>query len=101
VFSIPLLISGIDFQKKVWNALLDIPYIITKSYLELSKNLNNEKAIRAVAAANGANAISFIVPCHRIIGSDGKLVSYTWGISQKKKTLKLEGALPSNQLKLF
>lgn len=100
-FSIPLLLIGSDFQKTVWNALLQIPYGKTETYLGLSKELNNEKAIRAVANANGANAFSIIVPCHRIIGSDGKLVGYAGGLSVKKKLLELEGALNTDQLSLF
>ena len=81
VFDLPLLFIGTIFQKGVWDALQQIPYGKTVSYLELSKNLNNEKAIRAVASANGANAISIIVPCHRIISSDGSLVGYAGGPS--------------------
>lgn len=100
-FSIPLLLVGSDFQKTVWNALLQIPYGKTETYLGLSKNLDNEKAIRAVANANGANAFSIIVPCHRIIGSDGNLVGYAGGLLVKKKLLELEGALDTNQLSLF
>ena len=63
--------------------------------------MKQEKAIRAVAAANGANAISILIPCHRIIGSDGKLVGYAGGLNQKKKLLELEGAIQTNQLSLF
>ncbi len=101
VFSIPLLFVGSDFQKTIWNALLQIPYGKTDTYLGLSKKINNEKAIRAVANANGANALSIIVPCHRIIGSNGNLVGYAGGLAIKKKLLQLEGALDSNQLSLF
>ncbi len=100
-FDIDLLCIGTNFQKTVWNALLQIPFGKTNSYLELSKKLNNVKAIRAVASANGANAISILVPCHRIIGSDGKLVGYAGGLPAKKKLLQLEGALVENQLSLF
>ncbi len=89
-FRIPLLFVGSNFQKQVWNSLLTVPYGKTKSYLELSEILGNRKAIRAVAAANGANAISIIVPCHRIIGSDGKLVGYAGGIDVKRNLLNLE-----------
>lgn len=92
-FNLPLLMVGTHFQKSVWQALLNIPFGSTNSYLELSKRLNNEKAIRAVASANGANAISIIVPCHRIIGSQGHLVGYAGGLSAKKKLLELENAL--------
>ncbi|HFS66865.1 MAG TPA: methylated-DNA--[protein]-cysteine S-methyltransferase [Flavobacteriia bacterium] len=99
-FTIPLLFVGTEFQKKVWQALKEIPFGKTVSYLELSKKLHNEKAIRAVASANGANAISIIVPCHRIIGSDGSLVGYAGGLKAKKKLLELEGVL-KQQLSLF
>ena len=100
-FDIPLLLVGTDFQKQVWNALVEIPFGKTESYLELSKTLGNEKAIRAVATANGANAISIIVPCHRIIGYDGSLTGYAGGLPAKKKLLELEGALDNGQLELF
>jgi methylated-DNA-[protein]-cysteine S-methyltransferase len=100
-FSVPLLLAGTDFQKSVWNALLKVPHGKTASYLELSKILGNEKAIRAVATANGANAHSIIIPCHRIIGSDGSLVGYAGGLAAKKKLLQLENALGNEQLSLF
>jgi len=90
-FNIPLLTVGTVFQKQVWNALINIPYGKTLSYLELARNINNEKAVRAVAAANGANAISIIIPCHRIIGSKGELTGYAGGLPVKKALLKLEG----------
>ena len=100
-FTIPLLFVGSDFQKQVWNELIKIPHGKTQTYLGLSRALENEKAIRAVAAANGANAISIIVPCHRIIGSDGNLVGYAGGLSVKMKLLSLEKALVASQLSLF
>lgn len=100
-FDIPLLFCGTDFQQQVWNKLTEIPYGKTMSYLELSQALNNPDAIRAVAAANGANAISIIVPCHRIIGSDGELTGYAGGLEAKKKLLQLEGHQFGNQLELF
>lgn len=89
-FDVPLLMAGSDFQKAVWNALLEVPYGKTASYLDLAKAIDNEKAVRAVAAANGANAIAIIIPCHRIIGSYGKLVGYGGGLAVKKKLLDLE-----------
>jgi methylated-DNA-[protein]-cysteine S-methyltransferase len=89
-FSIPLKMVGSEFQQKVWKALQAIPYGETSTYLELSKSLGDEKAIRAVASANGANAISIIVPCHRIIGSNGDLVGYAGGLPAKKKLLQME-----------
>lgn len=101
-FDIPLQLVGTEFQKTIWNILLEIPYGEIDSYLGISKKINNEKAIRAVAAANGANAISIIVPCHRIIGSDGELIGYAGGLNAKKKLLQLEnnGRYPE-QLGLF
>ena len=90
MFTIPLLLVGTDFQKSVWDGLMQIPYGTTASYLKLSKNIGNEKAVRAVASANGANAISILVPCHRIIGSDGALTGYAGGLDVKKKLLELE-----------
>lgn len=100
-FDIPLLFVGTVFQKTVWEALIKIPYGKTESYLGLSKKINNEKAIRAVASANGANSISILVPCHRIIGSNGNLVGYAGGLPTKKKLLDLENPLRKAQLELF
>lgn len=99
-FDISLLLVGSDFQQKVWNTLLQIPYGKTSSYLALSAMLENTKAIRAVAAANGANAISIIVPCHRIIGSNGELVGYAGGLKAKQLLLELEQNY-SHQMSLF
>ena len=89
-FDIPLLMVGTDFQRSVWDGLMQIPYGTTASYLELAKNIGNEKAVRAVASANGANSISIMIPCHRIIGSNGDLVGYAGGLPVKKKLLELE-----------
>ena len=100
-FDIPLKLVGTQFQQKVWNELQQIPHGETDSYLGLSKKLGNVKAIRAVATANGANALSILIPCHRIIGSDGSLVGYAGGLSAKEKLLDLEGVLINNQTKLF
>lgn len=100
-FDLPLLMAGTDFQKNVWEELLEIPYGKTSTYLELSRKLGNEKAIRAVAAANGANAISIIIPCHRIIGIDGELVGYAGGLQVKKRLLQLEKAPVADQLSIF
>ncbi len=90
VFDIPLLTVGSVFQKSVWDALMKVPYGTTSTYLQQSKNINKEKAVRAVASANGANSISIIIPCHRIIGSNGELVGYGGGLPVKKRLLKLE-----------
>lgn len=101
-FQIPLLTVGSDFQKRVWDELLKIPFGTTNTYLGLSKKLENLKAIRAVAAANGANAISIIIPCHRIVGTKGELVGYAGGLAVKQKLLKLEGqGKDKGQLELF
>ncbi len=89
-FDIPLLTIGTDFQKAVWKALVEVPYGQTSTYLDLAKIIHNEKAVRAVANANGANAIGLIIPCHRIIGSNGKLVGYGGGLAVKERLLKLE-----------
>lgn len=93
VFDIPLLFVGTDFQKTVWNELLNIPYGTTESYASLSQRLGNPKAIRAVASANGANAISIFVPCHRVIGSNRKLTGYAGGLPAKQLLLELEAAI--------
>lgn len=90
-FETPLLLVGTDFQKTVWNALLQIPFGKTETYLGLSNILQNPKAIRAIATANGANALSIFVPCHRIVGSNGELVGYAGGLDAKRKLLDLEG----------
>ncbi len=91
-FDIPLLFAGTDFQKAVWRELLTIPHGTTLSYRALSARLGMPKAVRAVAGANGANAISIFVPCHRVIGSDGTLTGYGGGLPVKKALLELEKA---------
>ncbi|MFL0352964.1 methylated-DNA--[protein]-cysteine S-methyltransferase [Xanthomarina sp. GH4-25] len=90
---------GTDFQKKVWFALLNIPYGKTISYLELSKQLDDVKAIRAVANANGKNPLWIVVPCHRVIGSDGSLTGYAGGLHRKQWLLEHEN--PYKQQSLF
>lgn len=89
-FDLPLLMVGTDFQKSVWEALLKVSYGTTSTYLKLAKEIGNEKAVRAVANANGANAIGIIIPCHRIIGTNGKLTGYAGGLPLKKRLLELE-----------
>ena len=98
-FDIKLNPEGTDFQKKVWNQLLEIPYGKTLSYLELSKQLGDVKAIRAVANANGKNPIWIIIPCHRVIGSDGNLTGYAGGLNRKQWLLEHES--PYKQTSLF
>jgi methylated-DNA-[protein]-cysteine S-methyltransferase len=92
-FELPLLMVGSDFQKRVWNELSNVAYGDTASYLMLSERMGNKNAVRAVASANGANAIAIIVPCHRIIGSNGELVGYAGGLKAKEKLLALESGL--------
>ena len=99
VFTFDLNPEGTDFQKKVWDALLTIPFGKTTSYLELSKTLGDVKAIRAVTAANGKNPLWIIVPCHRVIGSDGSLTGYAGGLHRKQWLLEHES--PFKQTSLF
>lgn len=89
-FDLPLHLVGTQFQKKVWEGLLQIPYGKTRSYKQQSIFLGNEKAIRAVAGANGENGIAIIIPCHRVIGEDGSLTGYGGGLQRKKWLLDLE-----------
>lgn len=91
--------KGTEFQQKVWKALLEIPYGKTRTYLEQSKILGDVKAIRAVASANGKNPLWIVVPCHRVIGTDGSLTGYAGGLWRKKWLLEHEN--PSTQQSLF
>jgi len=90
-FNVPLAPEGTPFQKNVWRHLCEIPYGETISYGELARRTGNPKASRAVGLANGANPIPIIIPCHRVIGSNGKLTGYGGGLSIKEKLLALEG----------
>ena len=90
VFDIPIDFEGTDFQKQVWSALLTIPYGETRSYKQIAQQLGNEKAVRAVGAANGKNPISIIAPCHRVIGAGGALVGFAGGLDKKEILLSLE-----------
>ncbi len=83
-FSVSLITNGTDFQQKVWDVLRRIPYGKTISYLEQAKLINNPGAVRAVANANGSNPIAILVPCHRVIGSDGTLIGYGGGLERKR-----------------
>lgn len=98
-FDLKLNPKGTDFQQSVWQELLNIPYGETLSYMELSKKIGDVKAIRAVAAANGKNPLWIVIPCHRVIGTDGSLTGYAGGLWRKKWLLELEN--PTNQQSLF
>jgi methylated-DNA-[protein]-cysteine S-methyltransferase len=98
-FDLKLNPQGTDFQKKVWKELLNVPFGKTRTYLEQTKQLGDVKAIRAVASANGKNPIWIIIPCHRIIGSNGSLTGYAGGIWRKKWLLEYENT--SKQQSLF
>jgi len=100
-FELPLSQQGSHFQKKVWDALYNIPYGKTISYLELSKRIGNTKAIRAVGSANGKNNIAIIVPCHRVIGSNGNLIGYTGELWRKKWLLNHEAKYANGVQTLF
>jgi len=96
-FDLPLALEGTKFQLLVWNALREIPYGETISYAQLARRVGNSKAVRAVGLANGSNPIPIIVPCHRVIGSDGSLTGFGGGLSTKRKLLDLE----NRQLRLL
>jgi methylated-DNA-[protein]-cysteine S-methyltransferase len=98
-FTFKLNPQGTDFQQRVWQELLNIPFGKTMSYLDLSKKLGDVKAIRAVASANGRNPLWIVVPCHRVIGTDGSLTGYAGGLWRKKWLLEHES--PSKQQSLF
>ncbi|MBE9401562.1 methylated-DNA--[protein]-cysteine S-methyltransferase [Acinetobacter albensis] len=89
-FDLPLDFEGTEFQKRVWQALLDIPFGETRSYRDIAEQVGNIKAVRAVGAANGKNPISIIAPCHRVVGMNGKLVGFAGGLDNKKILLGLE-----------
>lgn len=99
-FDLPVLMVGSAFQQKVWESLLDIPYGRTTSYQQQAITYGDIKAIRAVAKANGENRISIVVPCHRVIGSNGALTGYAGELWRKKELLELEGAF-AKQATLF
>ena len=99
-FSFEINPQGAPFQKKVWKALSDIPFGETTSYLQLSKDLGDPKAIRAVASANGQNPLWIIIPCHRVIGSNGDLTGYAWGLDCKSWLLNHESKTPQLSLQL-
>ncbi|MBZ5619243.1 MAG: methylated-DNA--[protein]-cysteine S-methyltransferase [Acidobacteriia bacterium] len=94
-FQLPLDFQGTDFQKRVWRQLETIPYGETRSYMQIAEAIGRPQAVRAVGAANGANPIPIVVPCHRVIGASGKLVGYGGGLALKKRLLELEGVVVS------
>lgn len=100
-FSLPLEPAGTPFQLKVWELLGNIPYGQTLSYAALSLQFGDEKAIRAIAKANGANPIPIIIPCHRVIGSNGTLTGYSGGLHRKQWLLDLEAQTNGTKLRLF
>ena len=89
-FTIPLDMRGTEFQKKVWQALREIPYGETCTYKEIAEKIGNPKACRAVGMANHCNPIGIVVPCHRVIGADGRLTGYAGGLAMKEPLLQLE-----------
>lgn len=89
-FDLPFSIKGTDFQEKVWNVLLTIPYGQTRSYKEIAEQIGNPKACRAVGMANNKNPLMILVPCHRVVGKDGNLTGYAGGLELKKTLLELE-----------
>lgn len=92
-FTVPLEFVGTGFQKKVWNALLEIPFGSTVSYVETAHRIGMPRSVRAVANAVGANPVSVLAPCHRVIGNDGSLTGYAGGMEVKRKLLKLENVI--------
>jgi len=96
-FEVTIDLSGTDFQKKVWKALMDIPYGQVCSYKDIAQRVGSPKGFRAVGMANNQNPIAVIIPCHRVIGHDGKLVGYAEGIDIKEKLLVLEGRTIRNK----
>lgn len=91
-FDLPLKTAGTPFQERVWQALAGIPYGEVRTYRQLAEDLGQAAAVRAVASANGANALSIVLPCHRVVGANGKLVGYAGGLEAKRQLLALEGA---------
>ena len=89
-FNLPLEPAGTEFQKKVWQALREIPFGQTRSYLDLANSIGSAKAVRAVGAANGKNPLSIVVPCHRVVGADGALTGFAGGLEVKAKLLAHE-----------
>lgn len=95
-FRVPCIANGTPFQRNVWNALREIPFGAVTSYRAIARRIGNERSVRAVGAANGANPIPIIIPCHRIIGSDGTLTGFGGGLERKQWLLEHEGAIPAS-----
>jgi len=100
-FDLPLAPKGTDFQRDVWRALVAIPYGATTTYGAIARSIGRPDSVRAVGAANGANPIAIIVPCHRVIGKDGTLTGYGGGLPRKQLLLELEARVAGSQLALF
>lgn len=100
-FDIPFFQEGTTFQQSVWKQLLTIPYGETISYLDLAQKINNPKSIRAVGTTNGKNQMAILIPCHRVIGSDGKLTGYAGGLWRKRRLLDHEMKVAKKVLTLF
>lgn len=100
-FDLPLTQEGTDFQNQVWEQLLQIPFGQTCSYLELALKFNDENLVRAVAGANAKNKLAIVVPCHRIVATDGKLTGYAWGLKRKSWLLDFEAKSSGKKLSLF
>ncbi len=100
-FDLPLNPSGTGFQQKVWQQLLQIPFAETITYLHMAKRLGNVKSIRAAASANGKNPLAIIIPCHRVVGADGKLTGYAGGLQRKQWLLEHEANTAGKQSTLF
>jgi len=98
-FDLQLAFHGTEFQKKVWDALLTIPFGETRSYLDIAIQIGNPTAVRAVGAANGRNPISIVAPCHRVIGRSGALTGFAGGLAAKELLLTLEGGMPTRSIK--
>lgn len=96
-FAVPLDLSGTVFQRKVWNALLTIPFGETRSYGQIARQIGNPRAVRAVGAANGRNPVSIVTPCHRVIGSTGELTGFAGGLDVKAQLLGLEEGAPGKR----
>ncbi len=100
-FNLPLHPAGTAFQQKVWDQLTNIPYAETITYLHMAKRLGNVKSIRAAASANGKNPIGIIIPCHRVVGANGKLTGYAGGLHRKQWLLEHEAKMAGKQSSLF